>query len=53
LDKIKAIKQLAETFSYKKLNNVIDIVNNTKNNLQSNVNAAMVYHIMLLKIQEG
>lgn len=53
LDKIKFIKQLAQTFSYKKLNNIIDIVNNTKSNLQSNVNAAMVYHIMLLKIQEG
>lgn len=51
-DKIKDIKKLAQTFSYKKLNNIIDIVNNTKNNLQSNVNAAMVYHIMLLKIQE-
>ncbi len=53
LDKINDLKKLAETFSYKKLNKIIDIVNNTKNNLQGNVNAAMAYRIMLLKIQEG
>lgn len=53
LDKIIDIKKIAEIFSYKKLNKIIDIVNNTKNNLQSNVNAAMAYRIMLLKIQEG
>ncbi|MDF2504237.1 DNA polymerase III subunit delta' [Clostridium sp.] len=50
LDKIEYIKKLAEVFSYKKLNSIIDIVNNTKSNLESNVNAAMTYHIMLLKI---
>lgn len=52
LDKIEYIKKLAEVFSYKKLNSIIDIVNNTKSNLESNVNAAMTYHIMLLKISE-
>jgi len=52
VDKLDSIKELAETFSYKKLNNIIDIVNDTKNNLQSNVNAASAYHIMLVKIQE-
>jgi DNA polymerase-3 subunit delta' len=53
LDKIREIKKLSEMFSYKKLNEIIDIVNNTKNNLQGNVNAAMAYRIMLLKIEEG
>lgn len=52
LDKMKYITELAQKFSYKKLNSIINIINYTKNNLQNNVNAAMVYHIMLLKIQE-
>lgn len=52
VDKVNLIKQLAETFSYRKLNNIIDIVNDTKNNFKSNVNAASAYHIMLVKIQE-
>ncbi|MDD3224762.1 MAG: DNA polymerase III subunit delta' [Clostridium sp.] len=52
LDKMKYITELSQKFSYRKLNSIIDIINYTKNNLQNNVNAAMVYHIMLLKIQE-
>lgn len=52
LDKINYIKKLAEVFSYNKLNSIIDIVNNTKSNLESNVNAAMTYHIMLLNMRE-
>lgn len=53
LDKIFYIKKLAEVFSYNKLNSIIDIINNTKNNLESNVNASMAYHIMLLNIKEA
>ena len=52
LDKVYYIKKLAEVFSYKKLNSIIDIVNSTKSNLESNVNASMVYHIMLLNMRE-
>lgn len=52
LDKIYYLKKLAEVFSYKKLNSIIDIVNNAKSNLESNVNAAMTYHIMLLNMRE-
>lgn len=52
LDKLEKLKELAGKFSYSKLNNIIDIVNETKNNLQSNVSVASAYHIMLVKIQE-
>lgn len=52
LDKIDYIKKLTEVFSYNKLSSIIDIVNNTKSNLESNVNASMVYHIMLLNIKK-
>lgn len=52
LDKIKFIKELASVFSYKKLNSIIDIINSTKINFESNVNAGMLYHIMLIKMQE-
>ena len=53
LDKINDIKQLAGEFSFKRLNNIINIINKTRVNLESNVNGAMVYHIMLLKIKEA
>ena len=52
LDKIDYIKKLTEVFSYNKLSSIIDIVNNTKSNLESNVNASMAYHIMLLNMKE-
>lgn len=52
LDKLKFIKELASVFSYKKLNSMIDIINDTRTNFQSNVNANMLYHIMLIKMQE-
>jgi DNA polymerase-3 subunit delta' len=53
LDKINDIKQLAGEFSFKRLNNIINIINKTRVNLESNVNGAMVYHIMLLKMKEA
>ncbi|AOZ73675.1 DNA polymerase III subunit delta' [Clostridium pasteurianum] len=53
LDKILYIKKLAEVFSYNKLNSIIDIINNAKSNLESNVNVSMTYHIMLLNMKEA
>lgn len=51
-DKNEFIKKLASDFSYRKLNSITEIVDNTEKNLKNNVNAAMVYHVMLLKMQE-
>lgn len=51
LDKILCVKKLAEVFSYNKLNSIIDIINNTKNNLENNVNTSMTYHVMLLNLR--
>lgn len=52
IDKIKIIKNLASDFSYRKLNGIINIIGNTERNLENNVNAVMVYHVMLLKMQD-
>lgn len=51
-DKLEAIKKLASEFSYRKLNGIIEIIDSAQKNLENNVNAVMVYHVMLLKMQE-
>jgi DNA polymerase III, gamma/tau subunits len=49
-DKIYEIKEASERFSFNKLNGIINIINYTKDNLKSNVNAALSYDVMLLKM---
>lgn len=51
-DKIEDIKKLANEMSFKKLNAIVDIVLETKRNLDRNTNAAITFDVMLIKILE-
>ncbi|MBU3074721.1 DNA polymerase III subunit delta' [Clostridium estertheticum] len=53
IDKLLAIKELANIFSFNKLNGIINIINDTRENLDRNVNPALAFEVMLLKMQEG
>ncbi len=53
MDKINSIKEFSSMFSFSTLNNMIDIVTDTGDNLKRNVNPALVFDLMLLKIQEA
>jgi DNA polymerase III subunit delta' len=52
IDKVPLIKELAGMFSFIKLNDIIDIVNYTRMNLERNVNSTAAFDIMLIKIQK-
>ena len=52
IDKAQLIKELAGMFSFIKLNDIIDIVNYTRMNLERNVNSTATFDIMLIKIQK-
>lgn len=52
IDKINEIKDIAEMFSFNKLNGIINIIKDTRNKLDRNVNSALVFDSMLVKIQE-
>lgn len=52
IDKFEKIKEISETFSYNKLNDIIEIIKNSKQKLSSNVNYALVFDYMLLRMQE-
>ncbi len=52
IDKIKDIKDIAEMFSFNKLNGIINIVKDTRIKLERNVNTILVFDSMLLKMQE-
>lgn len=52
IDKFEKIKEISETFSYNKLNDIIEIIKSSKQKLSSNVNYALVFDYMLLKMQE-
>ena len=51
-DKIIIIKELADVFSFNKLSGMIEVVNDTAQNLERNVNIALAIDSMLLNIQE-
>lgn len=51
-DKLEKVKQCANIFSFHKLNDIITIINETRENIDRNVNNALVFNVMLLKIQE-
>ena len=53
IDKILSIKELANIFSFNKLNGIINIINATRENLDRNVNPALAFEVMLFKMQEG
>lgn len=52
-DKIQDIKELANMFSFNKLNDIIKVIDKTRENLDRNLNPTLVFEMMLLKIQEG
>lgn len=51
-DKENQIKEITEIFSYSQLNDIILIVTDTKEKLERNVNTALVFDTMLVKMQE-
>jgi DNA polymerase III subunit delta' len=52
-DKFPEIKEAATLFSFNKLYNMINLINDTRENLNSNTNAALAYDVMLLKMLEA
>jgi len=52
IDKLLSIKELANIFSFNKLNGIINIINDTRENLDRNVNPGLTFEVMLLKMQE-
>lgn len=51
-DKIDDIKKLANEMSYKKLNEIVSIVGETKRNLQRNTNTTITFNVMFIKLLE-
>ncbi len=52
IDKLLNIKELANIFSFNKLNGIINIINDTRENLDRNVNPGLTFEVMLFKMQE-
>ena len=52
IDKIDEIKDMAEMFSFNKLNGIINIIKDTRKKLERNVNPVLVFDSMLVKMQE-
>jgi len=52
IDKLLSIKELANIFSFNKLNGIIKIINDTRENLDRNVNPGLAFEVMLFKMQE-
>ncbi|GAA0728799.1 DNA polymerase III subunit delta' [Clostridium malenominatum] len=52
IDKIEDIKRLSEIFSFTQLGDIMEIIKNTREKLESNVNTSLVFDTMLLKMQE-
>jgi len=48
LDKINELKELASLFSFSSLNDIIEIVNKTRQKLERNVNPSLTFSTMLL-----
>jgi DNA polymerase-3 subunit delta' len=48
LDKINEVKELASLFSFTSLNDIIEIVNKTRQKLERNVNPSLTFSTMLL-----
>ncbi|EJO5346134.1 DNA polymerase III subunit delta' [Clostridium botulinum] len=52
IDKRDYIKDISEKYSYINLYKIIDIINNTRNKLNKNINSTLVFDEMLIKMQE-
>ena len=51
-DKLQDIKVLSNKLSFKKLNNIIKNINDTRNTLKKNVNAVTTFDVLLLNLLE-
>lgn len=51
-DKIIEIKNLSENFSFNKLNGIVNIVNESREKIERNVNTALIFDSLLIKMQE-
>ncbi len=51
-DKINEIKSLSENFSFNKLNGIVNIINESREKIERNVNAALIFDSLLIKMQE-
>ncbi|WP_291579263.1 DNA polymerase III subunit delta' [Clostridium sp. UBA6640] len=51
-DRLEEIKQCANMFSFTKLNDIISIINETRENIDRNVNNLLAFDVMLLKMRE-
>ncbi|WP_051623610.1 DNA polymerase III subunit delta' [Clostridium hydrogeniformans] len=51
-DKLQDIKLLSNKLSFKKLNNIIKNINDTRNTLKKNVNAVTTFDVLLLNLLE-
>jgi DNA polymerase-3 subunit delta' len=51
-DKFEDIKLMGEMFSFNKLNDIINIIKDTKEKLERNVSPALIFDSMLVKMQE-
>lgn len=52
VDKLSSIKEIASLFSFKRLNDIINVVSDTRSKLRSNVNSSIAFDVMLLTMQE-
>lgn len=52
IDKINELEELSNMFSFNKLNDIISIIDETRHNLEKNLNKSLSFEVMLLKIQE-
>lgn len=52
IDKITEIKCVAEKFSFKMLDDIINIIKDARNKMESNVNPSLVFSAMLIKMKE-
>lgn len=52
IDKIQQVKHLSEIFSFNSLSDIIDIVKDSRKKLERNVNSALAFDSLLIKMQE-
>jgi DNA polymerase-3 subunit delta' len=52
IDKIQQIKHLSEIFSFNSLSDIIDIVKDSRMKLERNVNSALAFDSLLIKMRE-
>lgn len=51
-DKVDSIRELANIFSFKKLNNIVKLIEDVLSNTNTNLNELLIFYTMLIKLQE-